>query len=65
MLNLPIVQDPQVVAPIVGGFTLLLLAPRLLFPPRADASRPPPRWLGALGLGMFLTGTQLLWDGLP
>jgi hypothetical protein len=37
----------HVVAGIVGGFTLLFLAQRLLFPPRAD-SRPPPRWVGAL-----------------
>ena len=32
---------------IVGVFTLLFLAQRLLFPPRAD-SAPPPRWLGAM-----------------
>lgn len=38
---------PQVVAGIVGVFTLLFLAQRLLFPPKADAA-PPPRWLGAL-----------------
>jgi uncharacterized membrane protein YfcA len=37
----------NVVAGIVGGFTLLFLAQRLLFPPRAD-SAPPPRWLGAI-----------------
>jgi len=37
----------QVVAGLVGGFTLLFLAQRTLFPPRAD-SPPPPRWLGAL-----------------
>ena len=37
---------PQVVAGIVGAFTLLFLAQRLLFPPHAD-SAPPPRWLGA------------------
>ncbi len=37
----------QVVAGIVGAFTLLFLAQRLLFPPKADAP-PPPRWLGAL-----------------
>lgn len=41
------VLDARVVAGIVGGFTLLFLAQRLLFPPRAD-SAPPPRWLGAL-----------------
>lgn len=41
------VLDAQVVAGIVGGFTLLFLVQRLLFPPRPD-SPPPPRWLGAL-----------------
>ena len=35
------------VAGIVGVFTLLFLAQRLLFAPRADAA-PPPRWLGAV-----------------
>lgn len=39
--------EAPVVAGIVGGFTLLFLAQRLLFPPKAD-SAPPPRWLGAL-----------------
>jgi uncharacterized protein len=39
--------QPQVVAGIVGVFTLLFLAQRLLFPPKADAP-PPPRWLGTL-----------------
>lgn len=39
--------DARVVAGIVGGFTLLFLAQRLLFPPRAD-SPPPPKWLGAV-----------------
>jgi uncharacterized protein len=39
--------QPKVVAGIVGAFTLLFLAQRLLFPPKADAP-PPPRWLGAL-----------------
>ncbi len=39
--------DARVVAGIVGAFTLLFLAQRLLFPPRAD-SPAPPRWLGAL-----------------
>lgn len=39
--------QPQVVAGIVGVFTLLFLAQRFLFPPKADAA-PPPRWLGAL-----------------
>lgn len=37
----------HIVAGIVGGFTLLFLAQRLLFPPHAD-SAPPPRWLGAV-----------------
>jgi len=37
----------HIVAGIVGGFTLLFLAQRLLFPPQAD-SAPPPRWLGAV-----------------
>jgi hypothetical protein len=37
----------SVVAGIVGGFTLLFLVQRLLFPPRAN-SPPPPRWLGAI-----------------
>jgi len=35
------------VAGVVGVLTLLFLAQRLLFPPKADAP-PPPRWLGAL-----------------
>ena len=39
------VLDAHVVAATVGGFTLLFLAQRLLFPPRPD-SPPPPRWLG-------------------
>jgi uncharacterized protein len=39
--------ETRVVAGIVGGFTLLFLAQRLLFPPRPDAP-PPPRWAGAL-----------------
>ncbi len=39
--------DAHLVAGIVGGFTLLFLAQRLLFPPKAD-SLPPPRWLGAI-----------------
>jgi hypothetical protein len=38
--------DARVVAGIVGGFTLVFLAQRLLFPPRPD-SVPPPRWVGA------------------
>lgn len=39
--------DSHLVAGIVGIFTLLFLAQRLLFPPRADSS-PPPKWVGAL-----------------
>lgn len=39
-----------VVAGVVGGITLVFLAIRLVFPPRADAP-PPPRWLG------FVLGT--------
>ena len=39
--------DVRVVAGMVGAFTLLFLAQRLLFPPRPD-SPPPPRWVGAL-----------------
>ena len=39
--------DSRTVAGIVGVFTLLFLAQRLLFPPQPD-SAPPPRWLGAL-----------------
>ena len=41
------VLDSHTVAGMVGVFTLLFLAQRMLFPPRAD-SPPPPRWLGAL-----------------
>lgn len=41
------VLDSQLVAGVVGVFTLLFLAQRLLFPPKAD-SPPPPRWLGAI-----------------
>ena len=41
------VLNPHTVAGIVGGFTLLFLAQRLLFPPRAG-SAPPPKWLGAV-----------------
>jgi len=37
----------HIVAGIVGLLTLLFLAQRLLFPPRAD-SAPPPRWLGGV-----------------
>ncbi|MBX3653058.1 MAG: sulfite exporter TauE/SafE family protein [Ramlibacter sp.] len=39
--------DAHTVAGIVGVFTLLFLAQRLLFPPRPD-SPSPPRWLGAI-----------------
>ena len=39
--------DPHAVAGIVGGFTLLFLAQRLVFPPRPD-SPAPPKWLGAI-----------------
>jgi uncharacterized membrane protein YfcA len=41
------VLNPQTVAGLVGAFTLLFLAQRLLFVPKPD-SAPPPRWLGAL-----------------
>jgi uncharacterized membrane protein YfcA len=39
--------DAHTVAGMVGVFTLLFLAQRLLFPPQPD-SAPPPKWLGAL-----------------
>ena len=39
--------NAHTVAGIVGAFTLLFLAQRLLFPPKPD-SPPPPRWLGAI-----------------
>ncbi len=39
--------NPHIVSGIVGGTTLLFLAQRLLFPPKAG-SRPPPRWVGAI-----------------
>jgi len=39
--------DAKLVAGIVGVFTLVFLAQRLLFPPKAD-SPPPPKWLGAI-----------------
>ena len=39
--------DVRTVSGVVGSLTLLFLAQRLLFPPRAD-SPPPPRWLGAV-----------------
>ncbi len=41
------VLPANIVAGIVGVFTLLFLAQRLLFPPHAD-SVPPPRWVGAV-----------------
>jgi uncharacterized membrane protein YfcA len=41
------VLPTHIVSGIVGALTLLFLAQRLLFPPRADAP-PPPRWLGVL-----------------
>ncbi|MGQ2980416.1 MAG: sulfite exporter TauE/SafE family protein [Polaromonas sp.] len=41
------VLPANTVAGIDGAFTLLVLAQRLLFPPRPD-SPPPPRWVGAL-----------------
>lgn len=41
------VLNPHAVAGLVGGFTLLFLAQRLLFPPKVD-SAPPPKWVGAL-----------------
>jgi uncharacterized protein len=39
--------DARMVAGIVGVFTLVFLAQRLLFPPRPDSPHPP-RWLGAV-----------------
>jgi len=42
-----ILLNAHTVAGIVGVFTLLFLAQRLLFPPKSD-SPPPPRWLGAI-----------------
>ena len=41
------VLDSHLVAGLVGIFTLLFLAQRLLFPPQAG-SQPPPKWLGAV-----------------
>ena len=49
------VLTTRTVAALVGGLTLLFLAQRLLFPPRADAP-PPPRPLGfALGIASGFT----------
>lgn len=39
--------DARLVAGIVGVFTLLFLAQRLVFPPRPDSAHPP-RWAGVL-----------------
>lgn len=39
--------DSHTVALLVGGLTLVFLAQRLVFPPRAG-SAPAPRWVGAL-----------------
>ncbi|WP_396434183.1 sulfite exporter TauE/SafE family protein [Limnohabitans sp.] len=39
--------DAQVVAAIVGGFTLLFLAQQMFFKPKPHGP-PPPRWQGAL-----------------
>ncbi|OYU32197.1 MAG: permease [Comamonadaceae bacterium PBBC2] len=44
-------MNPHWVAGLVGGFTLLFLAQRLLFPPQPD-SAPPPRWWGAILLSV-------------
>lgn len=41
------VLDSHTVAGMVGVFTLVFLAQRLLFPPK-PGSAPPPRWVGAL-----------------
>jgi uncharacterized membrane protein YfcA len=41
------VLNAHTVAAMVGGFTLLFLAQRVVFPTRLD-SAPPPRWLGAI-----------------
>jgi uncharacterized membrane protein YfcA len=39
--------DAHIVTGLVGGFTLLFLAQRLLIAPQPD-SAPPPKWLGAI-----------------
>jgi uncharacterized membrane protein YfcA len=41
------VLDAHLVAGLVGVFTLLFLAQRLLFPPKPDSPHPP-KWLGAI-----------------
>jgi uncharacterized membrane protein YfcA len=41
------ILNASTVAGIVGIFTLLFLAQRMLFPPKPDAA-PPPRWLGSM-----------------
>ena len=41
------VLETHLVAGLVGAFTLLFLAQRVVFPPKPD-SPPPPKWLGAL-----------------
>ncbi|MCB8746941.1 sulfite exporter TauE/SafE family protein [Rhodoferax sp. U2-2l] len=41
------VLNPQVVAGLVGAFTLLFLAQRVAFPPKPN-SAAPPKWLGAV-----------------
>ena len=41
------IMPADIVAGIVGGFTLLFLAQRLAFLPKPD-SPPPPSWLGAV-----------------
>ena len=49
------VLSGKTVAAVVGGLTLLFLAQRLVFPPRADAA-PPPKQLGfALGIASGFT----------
>jgi uncharacterized protein len=41
------VLDANLVAGIVGVFTLLFLAQRLIYPPQKE-SQPPPKWLGGV-----------------
>jgi len=41
------VLETHLVAGLVGAFTLLFLAQRVVFPPKPD-SPPPPKWLGAI-----------------